>query len=84
MRNKQVKIATTRQPGEVLDVVVEYVVIDPLFKAAICRYSETEMYAVFYQIDNVTPEVGTKGTITILSPTTWRFDPLVSVGSGQR
>ena len=67
-------IGTHRQPGEVLDVEVVAVVIDPRFKAAMCRYSETEVYAVLYQIDQVTPEIGTTGTVTIISATIWRFE----------
>lgn len=72
-KNK-LRIGTSRKAGEVLDCVVEEVVIHPLFKAAVCRHSEREVYACLYQIDAVTPEVGTKGTVTIINATSWRFD----------
>lgn len=81
-REKQLTMGTDRQPGEVLDCVVEQVLIIPHCKAVLCRHSETEVYVCLYQIDDVTPEVGTAGTVTIISQTSWRFDPLVTVGGG--
>lgn len=75
---KQLQMGTARQPGEVLDCVVEDVLIIPAGKAVICRHSEIECYVCLYRIDDVTPEVGAKGTVTIATQTSWRFDPLVA------
>ena len=70
----ELRIGTSRKPGEVLDCVVEDEVIVPAAKAIVARHSETEVYVCLYQIDQVTPEIGTRGTVTIISATSWRFD----------